>query len=49
MKNIKFRATEKNTDHLFQVIGTDNIDNYLNNLIERDIKERVENGSRKQY
>lgn len=49
MKKQIFQATETNTDYLWQVIGTDNLDNYLNLLIERDMKERGYNGSRKQY
>jgi hypothetical protein len=36
MKRQHFNATERNTDFLWQEIGTDNMDTYLNNLIEQD-------------
>ena len=39
MKTIKFSATEKHTDYLLQVIGTDDLDNYMRTLIERDMEQ----------
>jgi hypothetical protein len=47
MKTIKYSATEKHTDFLLQVIGTDNLDNYMRTLIERDIEERTHHESKK--
>jgi hypothetical protein len=48
MKKIHFNATEENTDYLFQIIGTDNIDAIMNKLIEQE--QGSKNGNtRKQY
>lgn len=49
MKKLHTTVPEKVFDFLMQEIGTDNIDNYIREVIERDMGDRKYDGSRKQY
>lgn len=40
MKKLFASVSDANFDFLMQEIGTDNIDNYIRALIDRDMKDR---------